>query len=878
MTEQHEVHYLRDYQPPGYRVDELMLDVVIEDAKVIVTSVAAYRRNPDANSAQDLILDGESELLTLVSVAMNGQVLTDQAYTLTDQSLQLHDSPDRFELTVVTQFNPEDNHKLSGLYVSRGNYCTQCESHGFRRMTYFQDRPDVLTLFTTRITADKKRFPQMLANGNLVKDDTLKEGLRQVTWHDPSLKPCYLFALVVGDFDQLADTFQTQSGREVAIRLYVEQGMHDQAGFALESIKQAMKWDEETFDREYDLDIFMVVAVSDFNYGAMENKGLNIFNSKYILASPETATDQDYIHVQGVIGHEYFHNWSGNRVTCRDWFQISLKEGLTVFRDQSFTMDMFSPGVKRIEDANIIRSVQFTQDSGPMAHPIRPPSYIEISNFYTVTVYNKGAEVIRMIETILGKQAFKQALNLYFERHDGQAVTTDDFVSAMEDSSGVDLSQFRLWYSQAGTPELKVSDAYDEVTQVYRLTIKQHCPDTPGQSDKQPMHIPVRLALLSPDGERLPLYVEGEHSGSSSDVFNIQSTEQTLVFEQVKNRPIPSLLQGFSAPVICHYPYTEDQLKVIICHDQDPFAAWQAGQALAERHIVSLVQDFQAGRELAVNSEFSRSLRLILEREDIEPYLCADLMTLPSMAYLAERMDQVDVDALFEARKVFMQQIANDIFDVCHSRYSMICSDRSAYKPTFAQMGQRRLANRCLAYMAHAEQDEGRILCEQHYHKADNLTERLGALMAINHCDDDRREKMLAQFYREVKDQDLVLDRWFMLQASSSCTSTIQRVKSLSAHEDYHIDNPNRVRALVGAFSRNMHALHEASGQGYAWLVAQVLMIDQRNPQVAARLVEPLIHWRKYKQDRSHLMHESLLMLEKRSVSKDIYELVHKCL
>jgi aminopeptidase N len=676
----------------------------------------------------------------------------------------------------------------------------------------------------------------------------------------------------------LADVFTTCSGRDVAVHLYVEHGMANQAQFALNSIKQAMVWDEKAFDREYDLDIFMVVAVSDFNYGAMENKGLNIFNTKYILASPLTATDQDYIHVQGVIGHEYFHNWSGNRVTCRDWFQISLKEGLTVFRDQSFTMDMFSAGVKRIEDANIMQSMQFSQDSGPMAHPIRPESYIEVSNFYTVTVYNKGAEVIRMIQTLLGDDAFKLALNAYFERHDGQAVTTDDFVKVMEDSSGVDLSQFRLWYSQAGTPELTVSDSYNEADSTYKLTIEQFCPDTPGQQNKKPMVIPVRLALFSESGQKLSCKDSLEGALDSEQVCKITKDAQTFTFYGVPEQPTPSMLRGFSAPVKCDYAYNNSQLKALLAHDDDPFAAWEAGQQLMSKTIMSLVEDYQNDHELTITSDLSEVLSSLLTRDDLDGYFCADLITLPSLSCLAEQMEIIDVSALLAARKFLLAQLSHDLYDACKLVYESLCAEINQYEPVFSQMSKRRLANRCLAYMVHTENTEAYDLCLSRYNEADNLTDRLGALIAVNHHPCELRDSLLAQFYKDALGQDLVLDRWFMLQAASDCKDTLATVKSLVAHESFCLENPNRVRALLGTFSRNMSALHDDTGAGYEFLLAQILAVDARNPQVAARLFEPMLHWRKYSLQTNKRMHDALKVLEDVKLSKDVYELVNKAL
>lgn len=875
LSDNHAVTYLKDYRPPAFKVESLKLDFQIQADSVQVTSVGRYQRNHSHNQSGELVLDGSSEMLSLISVAIDGRLLSEDDYTLSDETLVIPNCPDEFELSVVTQFDPRENTKLSGLYVSRGNYCTQCESQGFRRITYFQDRPDVMTIFTTSITAKAERYPQMLSNGNLTSDSTA-DGLRTVVWHDPSLKPCYLFALVVGDFEQLSAPFTTRSGRHVDVHLYVEKGQVAQADFALASILQSMRWDEETFDREYDLDVFMVVAVSDFNYGAMENKGLNIFNTKYILASPETATDQDFIRVQGVIGHEYFHNWSGNRVTCRDWFQISLKEGLTVYRDQRFTMDMFSAGVKRIEDANIIRSIQFVQDSGPMAHPVRPESYMEISNFYTVTVYNKGAEVVRMIATILGKEAFRKALNLYFERHDGQAVTTEDFVKAMEDSSGVDLTQFRLWYSQAGTPRVTVTDEYDEAKQIYRLHFKQHCPDTPGQTNKKAMHIPVDTALWSAFGDALnsELHAKSEHS----HVLHLTESEQTFEFEQVESRPVPSLLRGFSAPIRCGYGYDDDQLFTLMSSENDPFAAWQAGQLLMERELHHLVADYQNGAPLEPKPRIADIINMLLLKPDIDPYFCADLITLPSVSYMAEQMDVIDVEALYAARDALLGQLSESVYEACLHQYQTLCADYQAYEPSFEQMARRRLAGRCLNYLVHSGKEEALALCEQHYYRADNLTDKMNALQAINHRSDALRGQLLSAFYEVAKQDALVLDRWFALEASSTAEGALEKIQTLVNHELYEAGNPNRVRSVVGTFSRNMRVLHGDQGAGHTWLADQLLLIDAKNPQVAARVFDPLLHWRKFVPLLKESMHAQLQHLSKQKLSKDLFELVTKAM
>lgn len=867
--------YLKDYQAPNYWIDNIALAFDLNDNGTKVTSKMQVRRNEEAKG-RELVLNGDE--LILESIKINGHDVPSSAYQLTPANLILEDVPEQFELEIVTLIYPEKNTALSGLYRSGDTYCTQCEAEGFRRITFYMDHPDVLSRFTTTIKADKSRYPALLSNGNLIASGELEDGRHWATWEDPFRKPSYLFALVAGDFDLLQDKFITQSGREVDLRIYVEKGYGDQAEHALYCVKQAMRWDEEAFGREYDLDIYMIVAIGDFNMGAMENKGLNIFNTKYVLAKPETATDDDYIHILSVIGHEYFHNWSGNRVTCRDWFQLSLKEGLTIFRDQSFTEDVLSRAVMRIKDVTALRESQFPEDAGPLAHPVRPDSYIEINNFYTATVYNKGSEVLRMMQTILGKTKFREGMDLYFDRFDGQAVTIEDFVETMEEVSGVDLYQFRLWYSQAGTPVVVVEDNYDEKQKTYTLTLTQSCPATPGQANKHPMHIPIKMGLLDQQGESIPLYVDGSVGGEVETVLHLTQAVQTFVFKQVDQCPIPSLLRNFSAPVKLEYGYSDDELLFLFKHDKDAFNRWEAGQKYILRMMLMLIDRYQHNKNLELPNELAAVFTYLMLHVD-DKYLLSEMLTLPSEKYIGEQMTVVNVDAIHAVREFVLHELATQLHSVFTAIYDE-CVDNGAYQFNMEAVGRRQLKNRCLAYLmvlpAFAELGMKQFEASLHT----NMTDTLAALSGLANIESPLRTKALEQFYQAWKHDALVMDKWFAIQATSKLPETLQHVKSLVEHKGFDLKNPNKVYALIGAFGhRNPVNFHTHDGAGYAFLRVIVHQLDKLNPQVSARMVKPLTEWRRYDKERQGLMREQLEVLAKdKMISPDLYELVSKSL
>lgn len=869
---------LEDYQPPAFWVDEVFLHFELEPEHTTVQAVMKMHRNKEGNANDDLVLDGE--MMALQKVLLDGVQLPDDQFSVDDHSLTVRGLPDQFTLETEVIIKPHENEALTGLYQSRGNYCTQCESHGFRRITYFQDRPDVMTKFTTTISADKDRYPVMLSNGNLIDDKILENNRRWVKWEDPSLKPSYLFALVAGDYDCLDDEFTTMSGRKVALKIYVEKGNLDQAQYSMGALQRSMKWDEEAFGREYDLDIYMIVAVSDFNMGAMENKGLNIFNDKYILAKPETATDTDYVNIESVIGHEYFHNWSGNRVTVRDWFQITLKEGLTIFRDQSFTADMTSHAVKRIKDVNVIRAVQFAQDAGPMAHPIRPRSYIEINNFYTVTVYNKGSEVIRMMQTLLGPAKFREAMETYFTRFDGNAVTTEDFVDVMEETYGKDLTQFRLWYEQSGTPTLSISSDYDEDAQTFTLTVRQSCPDTPDQSNKKPFYIPLSVGLLDSAGEDMKLTLADKLYGEDdyTKVLRVTEPEQEFVFTQVEEEPLPSLLRNFSAPVKLNYPYSDDDLVFLMQHDSDGFNRWDAGQRLSVNVIMDLIKRYRQQEELTIPGQLIEAYAAVLTDKSLDKLLVAEMLQMPSPSYLIELMDVADVEAIFKVREFIKAQLAVELNDLFRDAISQ--NRVGAYDYNKADMGARALRNIAYWYLTTPDNTDIHEEVLAQFETADNLTDMIGALSAINNIDCPERNRALQIFYDRYQNQHLVLDKWFAMQAMSTLDSALSDVKQLMQHPAFDIKNPNKVRSLIGGFgSGNILRFHQADGSGYQFIAEQVSAIDVFNPQVAARLIEPLIRWQKYDESRQVLMKSELERIANNpKLSKDIYEIVTRSL
>lgn len=862
---------LEDYAVPDFLIETVDLEFHLnEDVTTVKAHLSIKANSASQKSNPPLVLHGDE--LTLESVAINGSVLLPTQYQVTPTSLTILQVPPIFELDIQTRIKPHENTALSGLYQSSGNYCTQCEAEGFRRITYFLDRPDVMALFSTTIIADQTRYPILLSNGNLVDSGTLANNRHWVRWEDPFKKPAYLFALVAGDLDFIEDYFVTKSGRRVLLRIFVEKGNTDKCAHAMQAVKKAMRWDEEVYNREYDLDIYMIVAVSDFNMGAMENKGLNIFNTKYILANPSTATDEDFIHIESVIAHEYFHNWTGNRITCRDWFQLSLKEGLTIFRDQSFTADTTSKTVARIHDVNVLRTQQFPEDAGPIAHPVRPDSYIEINNFYTATVYNKGAEVIRMMQTIIGKPAFFKGMDLYFKRHDGQAVAIEDFVCAMEAASAIDLTQFRLWYRQAGTPVLAVSDSYDAQKKKYTLTIKQSCPATPDQSTKQCMHIPVTVGLLDATGKEL----------LASTVLQVKKAQEVFEFDNIATLPIPSLCRNFSAPVKVQYAYTDAALQVLFQHDSDPFNRWEAGQKYAISLLLRLIDAHQQGRNMVVPEDFLAAFRQVLLHQQEDKYLLAEMLTLPSERYLAEQMTIIDVEAIHAARECLLLALAEYLKYDFIEIYQQNHDAASQYQFTMQALGQRQLKNVCLAYLMvlpDAATHEKLGMCQFKQELPHNMTDTIAALRSLTNIDSPLRQIALDAFYAQWKNEALVVDKWFLLQATSKLAHTLAQVKKLLQHEAFDIKNPNKVYALIGGFGQNIQHFHAADGQGYVFLAEVVQQLDAINPQIAARMIKPLLSWKRVDMKRQKLMKQQLeIIAQSKKISKDVYELVSKSL
>lgn len=867
MQTEPQAKYRKDYRAPDYTITDVALDFDLSADDTVVTAVSHLVRQSE--HAQPLVLNGEG--LTLVSVAVNGQPVTD--YQQDSHSLTINGLPAECELTIITRFSPAKNTALSGLYQSGEALCTQCEAEGFRRITYFLDRPDVLARYQTKITADKARYPYLLSNGNRVASGELADGRHWMQWSDPFPKPSYLFALVAGDFDVLRDTFTTRSGRDVALELYVDRGNLDRADWAMESLKQSMRWDERRFGLEYDLDIYMIVAVDFFNMGAMENKGLNVFNSKFVLAKAETATDTDYLDIERVIGHEYFHNWTGNRVTCRDWFQLSLKEGLTVFRDQEFSSDLGSRAVNRINNVRVMRGAQFAEDASPMAHPIRPDKVIEMNNFYTVTVYEKGSEVIRMMHTLLGEEAFQAGMRLYFERHDGSAATCEDFVKAMEDASGIDLTQFRRWYSQAGTPQLQVRDEYDAKQQVYRLHVRQSTPPTPEQTEKQALHIPLDIELYAEDGAVIPLQSGGQAVNS---VLNVTEPEQTFVFEQVPQAPVISLLREFSAPVKLDYPYTDKQLTFLMAHARNDFARWDAAQMLIGKYVRLNVANWQAGNALELPIEVVDAFRAVLLDDTLDPALAALILTLPKETELAELFDLIDPDAIRAVREFIRDELVLELNDELRAVYQAHVLPE--YRVEHADIARRALRNTCLSYLAFAEGADA--LVRRQYEQADNMTDTLAALSAAVSAELPCRDNLMQHFADKWQHDGLVMDKWFMLQATSPAANVLENVQALMQHPSFSLANPNRTRSLIGAFaSGNPAAFHAKDGSGYRFLTDVLVELNSRNPQVASRLIEPLIRLGRYDAERQQLMREQLLRLQKLdNLARDLFEKITKSL
>jgi aminopeptidase N len=897
--------YLKDYRVPDFLIDRTELRFELGESHTRVISQLSMRRNPEllGNAADTLRLDGQE--MELLSLSLNGRQLSKDQYQVDENSLTIpaldslldDQGDDVFLLSCETRIKPQENTSLEGLYKSSGMFCTQCEAEGFRKITYYLDRPDVMSEFITTIVADKEKYPVLLSNGNDIERGEFEGGKHWVTWEDPFRKPCYLFALVAGELSCIDDQYTTMSGRTIDLKIFVEAKDLDKCDHAMVSLKNAMAWDEKVYGREYDLDIFMIVAVDDFNMGAMENKGLNIFNTSCVLANPQTTTDTAFQRVEAVVAHEYFHNWSGNRVTCRDWFQLSLKEGFTVFRDSEFSADMGSRTVKRVEDVSFLRTHQFAEDAGPMAHPVRPDSYMEISNFYTLTIYEKGAEVVRMIHQLLGADDFRKGSDLYFQRYDGQAVTTEDFVLAMEEASGRDLTQFRRWYSQAGTPVLTVSGHYLADKQEYHLNVRQSCPATPGQSEKLPLHIPLKMALLDSQGDDMACRLSGESELQQERVLDVTEAEQVFVFENVRENPVPSLLRGFSAPVKLHCEYSRDELVFLMTQDSDGFNRWNSAQSLAVDVIQELLAARQGGEEVKSDPRLSQAFADVLKTAIADAKargqggavtaedqaMLAKLLALPSEAYLSELYDEVDVDGIHAVRETLAAELA-ETHQAAFAELYALCRNDADYVADAAGIGQRALKNTALAWMVRSESSEAMAICYAQFEQASNMTDRDAALRLLVNAHSDHaeslREKALSAFYQAWQHEALVVNQWFSIQALSDRPGAIGRVKALMDHPAFDIRNPNKVRSVIGAFTQhNALHFHDRSGEGYAFLADQIIVLDGLNPQIAARLLTPLTRWRKYDADRQSKMKAQLQRIADQSqLSPDVYEVVSKSL
>jgi aminopeptidase N len=870
---------LKEYRPPSYLIDSVSLDVSLHQTRTRVRSRLRLRPNPAVAKPGPLRLDGE--LLELESVSLDGRLLGPKEYTRAEKGLTVPSPPKgAFELETVTYCNPDANKALTGLYLSKGIYCTQCEAQGFRRITYFLDRPDVLATYTVRIEADREEASVLLSNGNPVERGTLDAGKRHyAVWRDPHPKPCYLFALVGGNLASIASDFTTASGRKVDLRIYVEPGKEDRCAWAMESLKRAMKWDEERFGREYDLDVFNIVAVSDFNMGAMENKGLNIFNDALVLASPETATDNAFLNIERVIAHEYFHNWTGNRITCRDWFQLCLKEGLTVFRDQEFGADMRSEAEQRIAEVRSLKARQFPEDAGPLAHPVRPAKYIEINNFYTATVYDKGAELVRMLQTLLGRDGFRKGMDLYFERHDGQAATVEDFVTCFADASGRDLSQFMTWYAQAGTPEVTCALKYDAKSRTVELSLSQSQAPTPGEARKKPLHIPIRLGLIDGDGRELPLTLA---SGQRlpDGLVELKKRTEKLRFCDVPSAPVASLLRKFSAPVNLTIERSDAELAFLMAHDSDLFNRWQAAQDYAARVMIEAIAAQAAGERAPQPKAFIDALAVTLRDQSITPGYLAQFLTLPSEGDLTRIIARdVDPAAIHKARKALQKAIATRLHDSFAQVYERM-ETPGRYSPQAEPAGRRALRNVALSYLVGRGKPDDVARAATHFAQAKNLTDETAAMATLSEINAPEREAALARFYERWKGDHLVIDGWFSCQAASPLASSLATVKKLTQHPLFSIKNPNKVRALIGIFaSSNPVNFNRPDGRGYDFVADRVLEIDAFNPQIAARLLSAFRGWRMLEPKRRAVAKKTLQRVAKaKPLSNDVYEIVSKML
>jgi aminopeptidase N len=890
--------YLKDYRQPDFWIPKVDLHFDLHEEFARVRSRLTLERNSSqaASTKAPLVLNGE--LLKLEKVSIDGRELKASEYTVTDTHLTIASVPDRFVLETVVTNEPHKNLACEGLYRSSGMFCTQCEAESFRRITYFIDRPDVMSSYTVTIEAEEAKYPLLLSNGNPVSKRSLGNGRHEAVWQDPHKKPSYLFALVAGDLGKISDTFVTRSGRQVKLEIYARKGLEDRCKHAMDSLKMSMKWDEDTYGLEYDLDIFMIVVAEDFNMGAMENKGLNIFNANYVLAKPETATDADYAGILSVVGHEYFHNWTGNRVTCRDWFQLSLKEGLTVFRDQRFTADMTSAAVNRIEEVIRLRTHQFAEDSGPMSHPVRPQSYISINNFYTLTVYEKGAEVIRMIETIVGREGFRKGMDLYFKRHDGQAVRTDDFVAAMEDANSIDLTQFKNWYDQAGTPQVKATATHDPKMRTFKITLEQSCPVAPGQPEKKPYHIPIAVGLIGKDGRDLPLQLEAGtavSSGSGSAglcapsvadsncahtmVLHLRQPKETFTFTNIDERPVLSILRNFSAPVRLEYEYTDEDLAFLMANDTDEVARWEAAQVLTIRTVKEIVAAIQGGRALPSAERLVKAYGPLLTDSSLDPAFVSFMLLLPAEQYLAQFYTTVDVDAIHAAREHILRAIGREYQGVFKEIYARLVR-QGTDAPWPKDEGLRSLKSRVLEFITLSDEPADLELAHRQLREAKNMTDELGALSALNRTASPVRRQALDEFYAKWKDESLVMNKWFTLQAVAPIVNALDEVKRLSELPIFDKNNPNKIYSLYVAFTKFNHVrFHDKGGKPYRMIADQVLEIDSRNPQVASRLMGAFSQWKCFDQDRQKLMKAELeRILAKPGLSANVFEIASKTL
>jgi len=868
--------YLKDYQPPHFVIEQTHLRFDLFEDYAQVDSRLVMHRNRDQHASYEgpLVLVGQQ--LELLAIKVDGNLLTNDEYSLEGESLTIHKLSDSFQLEISTRNEPQKNTALEGLYKSGGMFCTQCEAEGFRRITFYLDRPDVMSIFTTEVIADKTKYPILLSNGNAVAHNDLDAGRHSVSWHDPHRKPCYLFALVAGDLMVKEDSFTTISGRGVELKIFVEPQNIDKTDYAMDALKRSMKWDEDKYGREYDLDIFMIVAVDDFNMGAMENKGLNIFNSSCVLANPQTATDAAYQRIEAIVAHEYFHNWSGNRVTCRDWFQLSLKEGFTVYRDAQFTADMNSAAVKRIEDAAIMRTVQFAEDAGPMAHPVQPDSFMEISNFYTVTIYEKGAEIVGMIHKLLGEKGFRKGADLYFGRHDGQAVTINEFVSAMEDANNTSLTQFKRWYKSAGTPVVDVESYYDTQAKTYTLTFKQNCDD--------PFLIPIELGLIAKNGEELKTELAAglinKRGAYAQGIFRLTEKEQVLVFTNVKEEPVPSLLRDFSAPIKLNYDYSRDQLLFLMQHDSDGFNRWDAGQSLALDVMYEVMQQFADGDAPKVDARLISAYRNVLKRDDIDHAMLAKMLLLPSVSYIAETQSVIDIHAINQARSHVQSVLAEALAEDLAALYQQL-NIQQGYLPEPQQMSQRGLKNTALSYLLKTPHKKYCELALAQFKNSDNMTDTMAALASLVNSEHKSQAQLtLESFYQTWQEEPLVVNQWLAVQAGSAEYGTIENINKLLEHEAFDIKNPNKVRSVIGAFAgQSLINFHALDGSGYQLLADKIILLNRLNPQIASRLVAPLSKWSRYVSTQSQQMKQQLeRIMAQEDLSKDVYEIVSKSL